>query len=93
MIAPFNDSNQNLFWLCLGFASQGLFAARFLIQWISSEINKKSVIPISFWYFSILGGISMLSYSIYKKDPVFITGQSLGIIVYLRNLYLIRKKS
>ncbi len=80
------------FWLCLGFFSQALFFARFLIQWIASEIKKKSVIPVSFWYLSIFGSIGLLAYSFHRKDPVFIVGQSLGVIIYLRNLYFIYKK-
>jgi lipid-A-disaccharide synthase-like uncharacterized protein len=94
MITPFKDidTEQRFFWFCLGFISQALFFARFLIQWIVSEIKKKSVIPLSFWYFSIFGSIGLLTYSLYKKDPVFIAGQSLSIVVYLGNLYLIYKK-
>jgi len=62
---------------------------RFIIQWIKSEKEKKSVIPIAFWYFSLLGGTTLLSYAIYRQDPVFILGQSLGVFIYSRNLYLI----
>ncbi len=76
-------------WLIIGFTGQFLFSMRFLWQWISTEKAKKSVIPIQFWYFSISGGITLLSYAIYKKDPVFILGQSMGIVVYVRNLYFI----
>ena len=79
-------------WLGIGFVGQGAFFMRFLIQWIISEFKGKSVIPLSFWFFSIMGGVILLSYSIYRKDPVFITGQSVGLIVYTRNLMLIRKR-
>jgi lipid-A-disaccharide synthase-like uncharacterized protein len=65
---------------------------RFLVQWIASERRKESVIPISFWFFSIGGGLTLLIYSIYRMDPVFILGQAAGLFVYLRNLYLIRRK-
>ncbi len=78
-----------IIWLVIGFIGQFLFSMRFLWQWISSEKAKRSVIPIQFWYFSISGGITLLSYAIYKRDPVFILGQSMGIIVYVRNLYFI----
>ena len=84
------------FWLLLGFFAQGLFSARFLIQWIASEKAHKSVIPTVFWYLSIAGSVFLLAYAIYRKDPVFILGQSTGIFIYSRNLYLIfkeRKKS
>jgi lipid-A-disaccharide synthase-like uncharacterized protein len=76
-------------WLIIGLLGQALFSMRFIIQWIVSEKNKKSIIPISFWFFSISGGIVLLSYAIYKKDPVFIVGQGVGLIIYARNLWLI----
>jgi lipid-A-disaccharide synthase-like uncharacterized protein len=60
------------------------------VQWISSERAKKSVMPIAFWYFSIAGGLILLSYALYRRDPVFILGQSTGLFIYLRNLWLIR---
>ncbi|MDP8215725.1 MAG: lipid-A-disaccharide synthase N-terminal domain-containing protein [Candidatus Kaelpia imicola] len=80
------------FWLLVGFLGQIMFSMRFLIQWLASEKKKKSIVPISFWYFSIAGGILLLSYAIFRKDPVFILGQSMGVIIYSRNLYLIHKK-
>src|SRR5437868_9056995 len=76
-------------WLAIGFLGQGLFASRFLVQWLASERARRSVMPITFWYFSLGGGVVLLAYSIYKMDPVFILGQGLGLVVYLRNLYLI----
>jgi lipid-A-disaccharide synthase-like uncharacterized protein len=76
-------------WLVVGFAGQGLFASRFIIQWFRSEMEGRSVIPISFWYCSMAGGVVVLAYAIYKKDPVFIIGQASGLFVYSRNLYLI----
>jgi lipid-A-disaccharide synthase-like uncharacterized protein len=77
-------------WLLLGLFGQGLFMMRFVIQWIHSERQRKSVVPLSFWYFSILGALTLLVYSIYRKDIVFILGQALGIGIYFRNLALIR---
>ena len=79
-------------WIIIGFIGQTLFFSRFLIQWIVSEIKGKSVIPIAFWYLSVFGGIILLSYAIVRKDPVFIVGQSCGVLVYVRNLYLIYRK-
>lgn len=79
------------FWITFGMIGQLLFFMRFFVQWIASEKAKKSVIPISFWYFSIGGALILLIYSIYRLDPVFILGQSMGIVIYLRNLYLIKK--
>jgi len=82
----------NTFWLCLGFFAQALFAGRFLVQWIASEKARKSVIPLMFWYLSIGGSALLLAYAIYRKDPVFILGQSTGIFIYTRNLWLIRRE-
>jgi lipid-A-disaccharide synthase-like uncharacterized protein len=79
-------------WLIIGFAGQIVFGLRFLIQWICSEVKKESHIPTIFWYFSILGGAILLTYAIYRKDPVFIVGQCCGVFVYTRNLILIYRK-
>ncbi len=76
-------------WLAIGFMGQALFSARFLVQWISSEKQKKSVIPVAFWYFSLAGGVTLLSYAIFRLDPVFIVGQAGGLLVYSRNLYFV----
>jgi lipid-A-disaccharide synthase-like uncharacterized protein len=78
--------------LVVGFTGQALFSARFLVQWITSERQGKSVVPLAFWYFSIAGGITLFSYALYRMDPVFILGQGMGVFIYLRNLYLIRKE-
>ncbi|NQU68595.1 MAG: lipid-A-disaccharide synthase N-terminal domain-containing protein [Candidatus Marinimicrobia bacterium] len=85
-----SDGGNPTFWLILGFVGQAFFTMRFLLQWIYSEKKKQSLVPVSFWIFSILGSSMLLIYSIYRKDPVFILGQSFGFIVYFRNLYLIR---
>jgi lipid-A-disaccharide synthase-like uncharacterized protein len=77
-------------WVVVGLAGQLMFSMRFLVQWISSERAKKSVMPIAFWYFSIAGGLILLSYALYRRVPVFILGQSTGLFIYLRNLWLIR---
>ncbi|HWU26712.1 MAG TPA: lipid-A-disaccharide synthase N-terminal domain-containing protein [Rhizomicrobium sp.] len=76
-------------WLIVGFAGQALFASRFILQWFRSEMEGRSVIPLSFWYCSVGGGIVLLAYAVYKHDPVFILGQASGLFVYARNLYLI----
>lgn len=80
-------------WLIIGFIGQAMFTMRFLVQWITSERKKKSVIPVAFWFLSIAGGLILLSYAIYRLDPVFILGQSFGVLVYGRNLYLIHKET
>jgi len=79
-------------WVVLGFVAQLMFTGRFLIQWIESEREGKSVIPIAFWFFSIAGGLLLLAYALYRRDPVFIAGQAFGVFVYLRNLYLVMRE-
>ncbi len=79
-------------WLIVGFIAQSFFATRFLVQWVASEKKKESVIPVYFWYISLVGGILLLAYAIHIKDPVFILGQSTGAIIYTRNLMLIFSK-
>ena len=87
-----NLTNTEILFLVIGFTGQGLFASRFIIQWIFSEKLGKSFIPIPFWYLSIFGGVGLLIYAIYRQDPVIITGQSFGIFIYLRNLILIYRR-
>jgi len=82
-------NNTEIFFLIIGFTGQLLFASRFIFQWIYSEKIGKSSIPIIFWYLSIFGGLGLLIYAIFRKDPVIITGQVFGIFIYLRNLVLI----
>ena len=95
IIFPFLDiylsESPETIMIIIGFGGQALFAARFLIQWITSESAQRSVIPIAFWYFSITGGIVLLTYAIWRKDPVIIAGQSVGILIYARNLYFIHR--
>ena len=79
-------------WLGLGFFAQLMFSARFLVQWLASEKAGKSIMPLLFWHLSIAGSVLLLAYSIHRKDPVFILGQSMGIFIYSRNLYLIRRE-
>lgn len=80
------------FWYLLGFLGQGMFFMRFLYQWIVSERKGKSIIPIQFWYLSLGGSLLLLAYAIYRRDPVFILGQTLGMFVYSRNLHLIYRE-
>ena len=86
------SSMTELWWVVFGFAAQLMFTARFLLQWIASERAKDSVMPVAFWYFSLAGGMMLLSYAVYRADPVFILGQSLGVVIYARNLWLIHAK-
>ncbi|HKY02171.1 MAG TPA: lipid-A-disaccharide synthase N-terminal domain-containing protein [Burkholderiales bacterium] len=80
-------------WLVVGFLGQAMFTMRFAIQWLASEKVGRSIIPVAFWYFSLGGGLILLTYAIYRQDPVFILGQGTGVFIYLRNLFLIRRES
>jgi lipid-A-disaccharide synthase-like uncharacterized protein len=77
----------------LGLVGQACFFSRFLLQWIVSERRGQSTMPVLFWYFSIVGSILVLIYALWKRDPVFVLGQSVGMVVYIRNLALIRRSS
>lgn len=79
------------YWLAIGFLGQGLFTARFLVQWMASEKRKASVVPVAFWWLSLGGGSALLAYAIYREDPVIILGQAMGLFVYIRNLMLVAK--
>lgn len=79
-------------WSVIGYVGQALFFMRFLVQWIASERKGETVVPVSFWYFSLAGGLILLAYAIYIRDAVFILGQGAGAFVYIRNLVLIFRK-
>ena len=79
-------------WVVLGLVAQLFFTLRFAVQWIASERVGKSVIPVAFWWFSIGGGLLLLVYALYRRDPVFILGQGFGVFVYLRNLYFVMRE-
>lgn len=79
------------FFMIIGLIGQGLFSMRFIIQWIASEKAGKSVIPFTFWIFSFGGSLFLLIYAIYRKDPVFILGQAPNLLIYSRNMWLIKK--
>ncbi|SLN18331.1 lipid-A-disaccharide synthase N-terminal domain-containing protein [Roseisalinus antarcticus] len=86
------DSDVELWWVLFGLAGQLAFTARFLVQWIASEKVGRSVIPLAFWYCSLVGGAVLFAYALYRGDPVFVLGQSLGLFIYSRNLWLIRRE-
>jgi lipid-A-disaccharide synthase-like uncharacterized protein len=75
--------------ILIGYVAQAMFAMRFVVQWIASERAGRSVVPTMFWVFSIGGGVMLLGYAIYRRDPVFIIGQAFGVFVYLRNLQFV----
>lgn len=78
-------------WLIVGFVGQTMFFMRFVVQWITSERKRASVIPVAFWYFSIIGAFISLIYAIHIESWPFTLGQACGFLVYFRNLYLIRR--
>jgi lipid-A-disaccharide synthase-like uncharacterized protein len=79
-------------WIGVGLVGQAMFSTRMVLQWIASERHKRSVVPAAFWYFSIAGGLALLFYAVHRQDPVFIVGQSAGLVVYARNVYFVHKK-
>lgn len=79
-------------WVGIGLFGQLLFSARFIVQWIQSERQRRSVVPLSFWYLSMAGGLTLLAYAIYRQDPVFILGQLTGVFIYARNVYFINRE-
>lgn len=87
------DNWAEFWWVVLGLTAQLSFSARFIVQWIASERAGHSYVPIVFWYLSLFGGSLLLTYAIYRQDAVFILGQSLGLLVYTRNLILIHRAS
>jgi lipid-A-disaccharide synthase-like uncharacterized protein len=78
-------------WAWVGMFAQLMFSVRFLVQWIASERVGHSVVPASFWTFSIIGGIMLFAYALLQRDPVFIIGQGAGVAIYLRNLSFIMR--
>lgn len=93
VLSLFHVSTQaELLWVIFGLLAQLLFTARFLLQWLASEKARKSVMPVAFWYFSMIGGVMLLAYAIHRSDPVFILGQALGVFIYARNLWLIHRE-
>jgi lipid-A-disaccharide synthase-like uncharacterized protein len=77
-------------WLAVGFSAQLMFSMRFIVQWIASERARRSIVPETFWYFSLFGGAMLFAYAIYRLDPVFMLGQGMGLVIYSRNIYFIR---
>lgn len=72
---------------------QLIFSARFVVQWVVSEQKQESVMPVAFWWLSLIGGLTLLAYAVFRRDPVIVTGQGMGLVVYTRNLMLLKKGS
>ncbi|MBF9030557.1 lipid A biosynthesis protein [Rhodobacterales bacterium HKCCE3408] len=83
------DTTAELVWVVVGLCGQLVFTMRFVIQWLASERQRRVVVPELFWWFSIIGGVTLFLYAVHRGDPVFMLGQSLGIFIYARNLWLI----
>jgi lipid-A-disaccharide synthase-like uncharacterized protein len=79
-------------WLAFGFFGTALFGSRFIVQWVMSEMKGRSVMPIAFWYFSLAGGLVTLIYAFHIKNPPFILGQAVPLVIYARNLYLVYRE-
>lgn len=84
-------TNYEMMWVGIGFVGQGLFFGRWLLQWFVSERKAESQIPLAFWYMSLIGSVIVLAYAIHRLDPVFIAGQSVGTLVYVRNIMLVQR--
>ena len=89
----FQTMSTETLWIIIGFIGQSLFFMRFFIQWLASEKAGRRVLPNAFWYFSLAGGVTLFAYALWRQDPVFILGQSTGMLIYARNLYFIRRKT
>ena len=87
----FRNEKIPLWLLIYGSMWQIIFTLRFVYQWIYSKRKDESLLPIGFWVISLLGALIIVSYAIYRRDPVLILGQSTGLIAYSRNIYLSRK--
>lgn len=79
-------------WIVFGFVAQVMFMMRFVVQWVASERARRSVVPVAFWFFSVVGGALLFVYAIHRQDPVFIAGQGAGLFIYLRNIWLIYRE-
>ncbi|KQS74107.1 lipid A biosynthesis protein [Rhizobium sp. Leaf384] len=85
------ESPTDLAWLIVGLFAQTMFSLRFIIQWLRSEKEKRSVIPHAFWWFSLFGGLTLLAYGLHRREPVLILGQVMGVVIYGRNIVLIHR--
>ncbi len=82
----------NVWWVVLGFTGQSAFFGRMLVQWVSSEREKRSIVPPVFWWLSLFGGATLFTYFVWRRDVVGVLGQSTGVVIYARNLRLIYKE-
>jgi lipid-A-disaccharide synthase-like uncharacterized protein len=87
----FSTMTTEQMWVGIGVVGQAFFGMRILLQWIATERQQRSVVPLSFWLFSVAGAITLLSYAIYRLDPVFIIAEVMGLLIYARNLCFVRR--
>jgi lipid-A-disaccharide synthase-like uncharacterized protein len=87
----FSTMTTEQMWVGIGVVGQAFFGMRILLQWIATERQQRSVVPLSFWLFSVVGAITLLSYAIYRLDPVFIIAEVMGLLIYARNLCFVRR--
>ena len=93
LLGLYNLTLHEFIWVAFGTLGQLVFFSRWIIQWLSSERNKSSVIPVAFWWCSLLGGVITLIYAKHIGSFPFMLAQGIGIIVYSRNLILIKKRN
>ena len=86
------DWGESGFWIAVGLVGNAAFALRFIVQWIASERAKRSVVPVSFWYLSLVGAAILLLYAIHRRDPIFTLAYLPNGFIYARNLYLMRRR-
>ena len=82
----------SMIWIAIGLGGQIVFSCRFIVQWIISERRRESVIPTIFWWISLIGAVCLFTYFVWRQDVVGVLGQSSGLVIYARNLRLIKKQ-
>lgn len=85
------SARQTWFWLALGLVGQALFGCRFLLQWLVTEIKRKSVIPTAFWYLSIFAAMLQAGCFLQRREWIFAVGMAATILIYVRNLWMIHR--
>jgi len=91
LLRLFNVSTGNQFlWIAIGLGGQLIFSGRMLVQWLASEKSRKSVVPAAFWYMSLGGALMLTAYFIWRQDMVGLLGQTMGLVIYVRNIRLLR---
>lgn len=88
----FLNENIPLWLLLFGSMGQIIFTLRFVYQWVYSMKKNESLLPLGFWLISLTGSLIIVAYALYRRDPVLILGQSTGLVVYCRNIYLLRRE-